>query len=79
MKAQSAAAATSGVVRVPHMPSGADASSSAAASEAITDTRSVAGAWAGRAGAAAACPAALLNTTLEAPFSAVLKLALRCN
>lgn len=43
MKAQSQAAATSGVVRVPHMPSGADVSSSAAASEALTDTRSVAG------------------------------------
>jgi len=43
MSAQSAAAATSGVVRVPHIPVGADASSSAAASEAITDTRSVAG------------------------------------
>jgi hypothetical protein len=43
MKAQVQAAATSGVVRVPHMPSGADVSSSAAASEALTDTRSVAG------------------------------------
>lgn len=45
MKAQSQAAATSGVVRVPHMAVGADVSSSAAASEAITDTRSVAGAF----------------------------------
>jgi hypothetical protein len=43
MKAQAAAASTSGVVRVPHMPSGADVSSSAAASEALIDTRSVAG------------------------------------
>lgn len=46
MKAQAAAASTSGVVRVPHIPVGADVSSSAAASEAITDTSSVAGAWA---------------------------------
>lgn len=43
MKAQSTAASTSGMVRVPHIPVGADASSSAAASEAITDTSSVAG------------------------------------
>lgn len=43
MKAQVQAAATTGVVRVPHIPVGADVSSSAAASEAITDTSSVAG------------------------------------
>jgi hypothetical protein len=48
MKAQAAAASTSGVVRVPHIPVGADVSSSAAASEAITDTSSVAGAWGNR-------------------------------
>jgi hypothetical protein len=55
MKAQSAAAATSGVVRVPHMPSGADAGSSAAASEALIDTRSVAGVCARARGRACAC------------------------
>jgi preprotein translocase subunit SecG len=43
MQVQSAAAASSGVIRVPKLPAGADASSSAGASEAIMDARSVAG------------------------------------
>lgn len=40
---EQAAAAASGVVRVPRPPVGADAGSSAGASEAIADTRSIAG------------------------------------
>jgi hypothetical protein len=43
MQAQSAAAATSGVIRVPKLPVGAEASSSAAAAEAIVDARIAAG------------------------------------
>jgi hypothetical protein len=76
MKAQSAAAAaTSGVVRtrVPHMPSGADVSSSAAASEALIDTSSIAGR---RDGAAVttgrthlACPTRSLQKGCQAPLA----------
>jgi ACS family sodium-dependent inorganic phosphate cotransporter len=43
MQAQSAAAANSGVIRVPKLPVGAEASSSAAAAEAIVDARIAAG------------------------------------
>jgi hypothetical protein len=43
MQAQSAAAANSGVIRVPKLPVGAEASSSAAAAEAIMDARIAAG------------------------------------
>jgi hypothetical protein len=43
MQAQSAAAASSGVIRVPKLPVGAEASSSAAAAEAIVDARIAAG------------------------------------
>jgi hypothetical protein len=43
MQAQSAAAASSGIIRVPKLPVGAEASSSAAAAEAIVDARIAAG------------------------------------
>lgn len=43
MQAQNAAAANSGVIRVPKLPVGAEASSSAAAAEAIVDARVAAG------------------------------------